>query len=77
MPGTARLVGVKNVHNPVENIHGGARYLAEQMRRFGRKDLALAAYNAGPGAIKGNRFPQILETIAYVKKVLEYERLYK
>jgi soluble lytic murein transglycosylase-like protein len=77
MPGTARLVGVKNVHNPVENIHGGARYLAEQMRRFGRKDLALAAYNAGPGAIKGNQVPQIVETVAYVKKVLEYERRYK
>jgi len=77
MPGTARLVGVKNIHNPVENIHGGARYLGKQMRTFKRKDLALAAYNAGPGAIKKNRVPRIRETVAYVNKVLQYERQYR
>jgi soluble lytic murein transglycosylase-like protein len=77
MPGTARRVGVRNVHNPVENIHGGARYLGEQMRTFKRKDLALAAYNAGPGAIKRNRVPRIRETVAYVNKVLQVERQYQ
>lgn len=51
MPGTARGLGVTDITDPQQNLNGGATYIARQMRRFGRVDLALAAYNAGPGAI--------------------------
>ena len=51
MPGTARSLGVTNPYDPQQNINGGAKYLARQMKHFGRVDLALAAYNAGPSAI--------------------------
>ena len=51
MPGTARSLGVTNPYDAQQNINGGAKYLARQMKHFGRVDLALAAYNAGPSAI--------------------------
>jgi len=51
MPGTARGLGVGNPMNPVENIMGGAKYLRDQYDRFGSWPKALAAYNAGPGAV--------------------------
>jgi len=76
MPETASLMGVRDVFNPIQNIHGGAKYLAMQMRKFGSKELALAAYNAGPGTIKNERIPNIEETKIFIKRVLHYERQY-
>lgn len=70
MPGTARKLGV-NPHDPHENLHGGARYLAMQYKTFGSWRLALAAYNAGPGAvIKYGGVPPYNETRNYVKVIL-------
>lgn len=70
MPETARNLGV-NPHDPRENLEGGARYLAEQYRTFGSWRLALAAYNAGPGAVsKYGGVPPYEETRNYVKVIL-------
>jgi soluble lytic murein transglycosylase-like protein len=76
MPGTARGLGV-DPWDPLQNLDGGARYLRAQLDRFGRADLALAAYNAGPGRVERvGRVPDIVETQLYVVKVLErYETL--
>lgn len=72
MPGTARGLGV-NPRNPIQNLKGGAMYLAQQYKRFGRWDLALAAYNAGPNAVaKYKGVPPYAETQRYVKKLLPY-----
>lgn len=69
MPFTARDLGV-DPHDPIENLNGGARYLAEQYRKFGSWRLALAAYNAGPGAVeKHGGIPPFRETRNYVKKI--------
>lgn len=70
MPGTAALLGVKDPFDPEEAIDAGARYLAQQLRRTGRVDLAVAAYNAGPGAVNG-RVPRNGETELYVAKVMK------
>ncbi|MBP7240911.1 lytic transglycosylase domain-containing protein [Amaricoccus sp.] len=70
MPGTARLLRV-NPHDPKQNLEGGARYLSMQYRKFGDWRLALAAYNAGPGAVeKHGGVPPYAETQQYVKKIL-------
>ena len=72
MPGTARALGV-DPDDPLENLDGGARYLAEQMDRFGDATLALAAYNAGPNRVaQAGGVPQIAETQQYVQRVAEY-----
>ena len=77
MPGTARLVGVKNAFDPKQNIRGGAKYLKKMLDRFGRIDHAVAAYNAGPQAVKKYRgIPPYKETRNYVPKVLRYYRKY-
>jgi len=72
MPETARELGVRNPFDPAQNIDGGAKYLRGLIDRYhGRLDLALAAYNAGPGAV--DRFgavPPYPETQAYVKNIL-------
>jgi|SRR6056297_759114 len=69
MPGTARLLGV-DPHDPQQNLDGGARYLKQQYRKFGSWRLALAAYNAGPGAVeKHGGVPPYRETRNYVKKI--------
>ena len=70
MPNTARELGVDPT-DPDQNLEGAARYMRQQMDRFGRTDLALAAYNAGPTRVaKANAIPNIAETQNYVSSIL-------
>jgi soluble lytic murein transglycosylase-like protein len=69
MPGTAAGLGV-NRYDVEQNLRGGARYLREQLDRFGHYHLALAAYNAGPGRVRNGSVPRIAETQAYVSSIL-------
>ncbi len=80
MPETAKRYGVINRKNPKENIFGGSRYLRDLLKLFNNDMvLALAAYNAGEGAVKkyGYKVPPYKETQNYVKKVIKYYRQYK
>jgi soluble lytic murein transglycosylase-like protein len=72
MPGTAATLGVTNPLDPAQSLQGGAKYLREQLDRFGGDEkLALAAYNAGPGAVqKYGGVPPYAETQNYVKSVM-------
>lgn len=71
MPGTAKTLGVKNAFDPYENIMGGAKLLRDNIKSFGSVPLALAAYNAGPGAVKKyGGVPPYKETQDYVKKIM-------
>lgn len=75
MPGTARALGVERPWEPVQNLEGGARYLREQLQAFGGIEQALAAYNAGPGAVRRHGgVPPYPETQRYVTKVMERYR---
>lgn len=75
MPGTAKELGVLNRFDPIENIDGGARYLRAMLDKFGAIIPALAAYNAGPGAVMRHRgVPPYRETQGYVRRVTEYWR---
>ena len=70
MPGTAAQLGV-NPYDVDQNIRGGARYLRQQIDRFGSIPLALAAYNAGPGAVlRYGGIPPYRETQNYVATIL-------
>ena len=79
MPATAQGLGVKNAYDAEQNIEGGTKYLKGLMDRFGNdKSLALAAYNAGPNAVKKyNGIPPYADTQNYVKKVLSKYDTYK
>jgi hypothetical protein len=78
MPATAADLGVERPFGVVENIDGGVRYLRAMLDRFGDVARALAAYNAGPGAVDRYRgVPPYPETRAYIKRVLEYHRRYQ
>lgn len=71
MPDTARLLGV-NPDDPLQNLEGGARYLRMMYDRFGDWRLALAAYNAGPGAVEAHDgIPPFQETRDYVRIILD------
>ena len=72
MPGTARQLGVRNIHDPMENVEAGTRYLKNLLQRFsGDINLALAGYNAGEEAVVryGYRVPPYRETINYVRRI--------
>ncbi len=70
MPGTAKDLGVRNRFDPQSNIQGAASYLRQMLDRFGMVHLALAAYNAGPGAVgKAKGIPLNNETPSYVRSV--------
>lgn len=78
MPATAQGLGVTNAYDAEQNIQGGTKYLKGLMDRFdNNKSLALAAYNAGPNAVKKyGGIPPYMETQNYVKSVLgSYERM--
>jgi soluble lytic murein transglycosylase-like protein len=73
MPGTARSLGVSNPMDARQNVMGGSEYLSKQIARFGSVEKALAAYNAGPGAVqKFGGIPPYAETQRYVRKVLSH-----
>lgn len=73
MPETAAELGISDPKNPSENIMGGAKYMAQMLEKYnGDTRLALAAYNAGPGAVdKYNGIPPFSETQGYVSKILD------
>jgi len=71
MPDTAWMLGVDDPWDPEQNVEGGVRYFAQQMDRFGKIELALAAYNAGPGAVeKWGGVPPYPETVEYVTNIM-------
>ncbi len=71
MPDTAWLLGVADPFDPDQNIEAGVRYFAQQMDHFGSVELALAAYNAGPGAVETwGGVPPYPETVNYVNSIM-------
>lgn len=79
MPGTAKGLGVKNPYDAEQNVAGGTKMLAGLLKTYGgNKELALAAYNAGGGAVKKyGGIPPYKETQHYVKNVLNIYNRYK
>lgn len=80
MPAVTQQYGVSDPFDPVQNLHGGAKYLRDLLRAYDNDvNLALAAYNAGRGAVSkyGNRIPPYPETMKYVPKVLDFYRMYQ
>ncbi|NSW54876.1 MAG: lytic transglycosylase domain-containing protein [Armatimonadetes bacterium] len=72
MPENCREYGVSDPFDPAQNVDAGVRHLKDMIDQFGRLDLALAAYNAGPGAVrKYGGIPPYSETRAYVAKIRE------
>jgi soluble lytic murein transglycosylase-like protein len=79
MPGTASGLGVTDAYDPAQNVWGGTRYMRGLLDRFGGNvELAVAAYNAGPGAVeKYSGVPPYAETQNYVQNVLASYQRYK
>ena len=74
MPRTARELGV-NPRVPTENVKGGIVYLSDMVARFNCIELALAGYNAGPGAVRAAQgVPPYAETRAYIEKIRKEEK---
>jgi len=79
MPGTAERYGVYDREDPEDNLSGGVRYLKDLLKQFQSLHLALAAYNAGEGAVQkyGNKIPPYPETQNYVRKVIQHYKKLK
>jgi soluble lytic murein transglycosylase-like protein len=80
MPETAKRYGVANVFDPADNVRAGAQYLAYLLDRFDNNlSLALAAYNAGEGAVikYSGRIPPYQETVSYVSRVIAAYKMYQ
>ena len=80
MPDTGKRYGVTDLLNPIKNLTAGAKYLRDLLAMFGNDmRLAVAAYNAGEGAVmrNGNKIPPYKETQAYVPRVLQYYESYR
>ena len=79
MPENIRALRIHDPFDPLENIMGGTRYLKQMLRQFKEKlPLALAAYNAGPGAVERyQRIPPFEETERFVERVMTYYYLLK
>jgi soluble lytic murein transglycosylase-like protein len=80
MPDTAREHGVSDPFDPANNIQGGVKHLKSLLVQFdGDEELAIAAYNAGSGAVirAGNRIPGNPETTAFVPRVIEYQQRFR
>jgi soluble lytic murein transglycosylase-like protein len=79
MDGTAQHQGVANVFDPAENLTGGAKFLRQMLSRYqGNEVLALAAYNAGPGAVdQWGGIPPYQETQTYIPRVLNLRDQYR
>ena len=79
-PVIVKRYGVADPFDPVQNLHGGAKYLRDLLKVYNNDhNLALAAYNAGQGAVTkyGNRIPPYRETMNYVPRVLGFYRRYQ
>ena len=79
MPRTARAYGVRNLYDPKQNLRAGIRYLRHLLDRHDNDPkLALAAYNAGSGAVRAyGGVPPYAETRGYVARVLKFQRAYQ
>jgi soluble lytic murein transglycosylase len=77
-PDTAATLKVADIHDPLQNIRGGAKQLRHLLNLYeGDVSVALAAYNAGVHRVKGGKIPRIRETRSYVRKVLKYYEQYR
>lgn len=78
MPKTAQELGVQSVLDPQQNVHGGTKYLKSLLEKYQSVPMALAAYNAGPGAVdRYDGIPPYRETQTYVQRVLQQFKAYE